>query len=193
MKWRLFLARILDKCVQERTIGDLNQTWSSWTQSVRDKLGNIVMLCFPVLSGATDRDSNAPEKLDGFVALRGKKNELVSDTLAVQEKNPANLQIATIHSVKGKEFHAVMLVSSPDKRGGKGGHWAEWLVDAQSEHARFAYVASSRPKYYLAWAIPASEKGKDENLGLLQKIGFVFEELPELESSEGKSEAPANE
>ena len=118
MRWRLFLARILDRCVQdERMIGNLNQTWSAWTQFVRDRLSDTATLCLPVLSGATDRDLKAFEKLDGFNALRGKKDELVSDTLATQKENPTNLQIATIHSAKGKEFHAVMLVSSPDRRG----------------------------------------------------------------------------
>jgi DNA helicase-2/ATP-dependent DNA helicase PcrA len=94
----------------------------------------------------------------------------------------------TIHSVKGKTFDAVLLISSPDRRGAKGGHWTEWLADPHNEHARFAYVASSRPKYFLTWAIPASERN-EQNTERIQKLGFVFEDLPFIENREDKDEA----
>jgi hypothetical protein len=194
MRWRLFLARILDKCLQdEGGINNLNQTWGIWAECVRNRFSQIATLCLPVLASAINLDLKSFEKLDGnaFKALPGKKDEPVSHTLAMPKDEPTNLQIGTIHSVKGKTFDAILLASSPDRRGGKGGHWTEWLADIQSEHARFVYVASSRPKYYLAWAIPASEKDEESSKSL-QKLGFVFEDLPDIEKREDKNEAAIN-
>ncbi len=82
-----------------------------------------------------------------------------------------DIRITTIHQVKGETHDATLLVSSPDRRGGKGGHWSEWLDTSgdDGEYARFAYVASSRPKYLLAWAVPESS---DEEIARLQSLGF---------------------
>ena len=52
---------------------------------------------------------------------------------------------------------------------GKGTNWREWLGDKKSEYARIAYVASSRPKRLLIWAVSnvnKEEKEKLNNLGL---------------------------
>jgi DNA helicase-2/ATP-dependent DNA helicase PcrA len=191
MRWRLFLARILDICLQDDGgINNLNQTWGTWAECVRNRFSQIATLCLPVLANAIKRDLKSFEKLAGkdFRALSGSTNEHVTLKLAMQKEEPTNLQIVTIHSVKGKTFDAVLLISSPDRRGAKGGHWTEWLADPHNEHARFAYVASSRPKYFLTWAIPASERN-EQNTERIQKLGFVFEDLPFIENREDKDEA----
>lgn len=43
-------------------------------------------------------------------------------------------------------------------------HWKEWLADPASEGARFAYVASSRPRYMLIWAVKALKAAEKETL-----------------------------
>ena len=75
--------------------------------------------------------------------------------LALDQPPATQLHFTNIHQVKGETFDGVLVVSSPTKAG-DGGHWHQWL-DADPEHAehnRFAYVASSRPRYFLAWAVP---------------------------------------
>ena len=60
----------------------------------------------------------------------------------------------------------MLVVSSKDGRGRKGGFWHDWLDRGtdDGEHARFAYVASSRPRELLAWAIPKLDEGDAERL-----------------------------
>jgi len=62
-----------------------------------------------------------------------------------------------------------MLVSSI-RKSGDGGHWTHWLEDKGAEAARFAYVASSRPKFLLVWAIP---EDKNADYSTLEKLGFA--------------------
>ena len=72
-----------------------------------------------------------------------------------------DLLLTTIHKVKGQTFDAVLIISDENRRGkSKGGYWKQWLMSENDEYRRLGYVASSRPKYLLIWAI--SEKDKDE-------------------------------
>jgi DNA helicase II / ATP-dependent DNA helicase PcrA len=82
------------------------------------------------------------------------------------------LSITTIHNVKGKTLDALMLVSSRNKSGTDGGHWTQWLDDPTSEAARLAYVASSRPRKLIIWAIPNSSRVEEDQLDRLKEIGF---------------------
>ncbi|MBA7663988.1 hypothetical protein ES703_72038 [subsurface metagenome] len=64
-----------------------------------------------------------------------------------------------------------MLVSAPSKSGNStDNHWEYWLEDPTSEAARLAYVASSRPKHLLVWAVP---KGNNGDMTELTELGFV--------------------
>ena len=47
--------------------------------------------------------------------------------------------------------------------------WKEWLADPASEGARFAYVASSRPRHMLIWAV---KKLKADEKETLTGLGF---------------------
>ena len=104
------------------------------------------------------------------------KKEVSSTLGTVQSATKSKIRISTIHNVKGETFDAVLLVSNARK--GKGGNWNEWLEDNKHENARFAYVASSRPKYLLAWAIPEpKEKDKDKDKRKIEKLGFKFVDI----------------
>jgi len=164
-RWRLFLARTLDECMCHKAIADLSQTWRKWAELVRTHLERIV---------ADVYDGVLPQRNRAFVfrAPGGLADTAVVDSLqTVQTPATASVRITTIHQVKGEAFDAVLLVSAPTKRG-DGGHWLHWLEDigSQGEHARFAYVASSRPRKLLAWAIPNQDRNPLEKL---EEIGFV--------------------
>ncbi len=170
MRWRLFLSRILDGCLESNcVVNNLDQIWENWAVCVRCNFSQIAASCICMLQSDLSDSELSFKPLDGrmFQALKGYKDKKVIDTLVVRNEQASHIKITTIHKVKGKTFDAILLVSSPDKRGGKGGHWKEWLTNAQDEHARFAYVASSRPKKLLAWAIP---DGAD--LTKMQELGF---------------------
>ena len=92
-----------------------------------------------------------------------------------------NLRITTIHSVKGETLDAILLVSAPSKQGTQDGHWTQWLAHSNTEAARLAYVASSRPKHLLAWAIPTPVSKQEEDR--ICKLGFCVFDL-KIDSSQ---------
>ncbi|MFO7897038.1 MAG: hypothetical protein R6U84_08905, partial [Candidatus Cloacimonadales bacterium] len=63
---------------------------------------------------------------------------------------------------KGQTFESVLLISSLTK-GSNGGHWSHWLT-GDDEQKRLGYVASSRPKKLLIWAIPENDKKEFEKV-----------------------------
>jgi DNA helicase II / ATP-dependent DNA helicase PcrA len=176
IRWRLFLAAILDNCIKpDCEIGDLSRSWSNWASSVRKHLDEIVLSCLPCLQCTIQID--VVKGTRAFKAPRGFAGTPVLSTVAVGDKNSFNVKISTIHGAKGKTFESILLVSSPNRQGGTGGHWTEWLADKHNEHARFAYVACSRPKKLLAWAIPETDVN-EVAMKIINKLGFIFEDLP---------------
>jgi DNA helicase II / ATP-dependent DNA helicase PcrA len=88
------------------------------------------------------------------------------------------IRITTIHDVKGETLEAVLLISSPDGRGKKGGFYQDWFEPSpgDEEFKRFAYVAFSRPKHLLIVATPQLE---ERYLKKFRDLGFVEEKIPE--------------
>lgn len=168
IQWRSFLASILKDCCKDVHLTELAQTWSQWSKSFK--------ACFPeiVHTAAIEYDIEVEAMAFKYKCPSGKAtmplSKYLEDFMQVA-KDPVDIRITTIHQVKGENQDATMLVSSPDKRGGQGGHWSEWLDSSgnDGEHMRFAYVASSRPRFLLAWAI--SERDT-EGIEVLQKLGF---------------------
>lgn len=98
---------------------------------------------------------------------KGSKDKIVSAKIKPSEtKYSEKIRMTTFHDVKGETLDAVLVVSSKDKKS-KGGHYEHWLSESkdEKEYVRFAYVASSRPKHLLIWAIP-----KKENNSFIPKI-----------------------
>ena len=104
-----------------------------------------------------DEILNELQELRGLnlVTKRGQGDKPVSIRLSsqdIQDGESETLRYETIHQVKG-ETHDVTVVVSSRKRGKGESHWADWLQNRESEAARFAYVASSRPRHMLIWAV----------------------------------------
>lgn len=98
-------------------------------------------------------------------------NEFVDKKIKSTQNNYSEkIRMTTFHDVKGETLDAVLIVSSKNKRS-KGGHYEHWISESpnEKEYVRFAYVASSRPKHLLIWAIPQKENNsfikKIKNLG----------------------------
>ena len=91
----------------------------------------------------------------------------IDDKIKATENNYSEeIRMTTFHDVKGETLDAVLIISSKDKKS-KGGHYEHWISESndEKEYVRFAYVASSRPKHLLIWAIP-----KKENNPFINKI-----------------------
>ena len=127
--------------------------------------------CINILNESVSIDVIKKIDLDEckFQAPKGEAANNVLNSLIISETTPIEVLITTIHSVKGQTFDAVLVVSSPSKVGTSDGHWSDWLENPNSEAARLAYVASSRPRYLLAWAIP---EPNEEEIKKLESIGF---------------------
>jgi DNA helicase-2/ATP-dependent DNA helicase PcrA len=161
LRWRLSLAHILDKCIEAESLRNLNQIWREWATTVREQFDAIVRSC-----SNSKLPSQKNRSFSSFSALKGEARQTVISTLETVEKRFfSNILITTFHQVKGRTFDAILVVSAPDKRG-DGGHWSQWIDAANSddEHARFAYVASSRPRFLLGWAVPSPSKDEGKQL-----------------------------
>jgi len=174
LKWRLFLSRVLDDCNNTQwNILNLSVTWTIWAKNIRSCIHDILNRHKLLLEEFSDTFTECK-----FSALQKKGKEKVIDTIkdGFVGKN-SKLRITTIHQVKGETLDAIMVVSSIDKRGStKDGHWTFWLEDPNSEKARLAYVASSRPKHLLVWAVPEVSEGEKQQL---IDLGFHIDDLPD--------------
>ena len=148
-------------------------------QNVRSQFGNIAREYHPII------ENSITDTIPEFSDLNGNNFKTPPNigTKSVLETLPyffkreqiTNLRITTIHSVKGETFDAVLLVSAPSTRGTPDGHWTQWLANSKTEAARLAYVASSRPKHLLAWAVPEpiDKQAKDR----IRNLGFHIIEM----------------
>ncbi|MCB5288102.1 MAG: ATP-dependent helicase, partial [Candidatus Cloacimonetes bacterium] len=167
IQWRTFLAAVLMECGHLSSMVDLNMLWSQWSKGFKKNFPKIVS------KAAMEHEIKLNDIEFKYRCPRGNASLLLAEYMAGISggEEASKIRITTIHQVKGETHDATLLVSSPDKRGGKGGHWSEWLDQSayDGEYTRFAYVASSRPKRLLAWAIPEENK---EGITKLQELGF---------------------
>ncbi|WP_286874137.1 UvrD-helicase domain-containing protein [Idiomarina sp. UBA4520] len=164
LRWRKFLFSSL-KYIAKQNI-DMNLTWSEWAKSIGATLRNISSQPFvceelkPIVSPLDSIKLRAPS---------GQSKASVESTLGEAKTLGTIRKKTTIHQAKGQTHDVTILVSSSDGRGSKGAYWKDWLNDQRSEEARFAYVASSRPKYILVWAVKRLNKKERK---VLSDIGF---------------------
>lgn len=166
-RWRMFLARTLEECSKAH-FANMDQTWSEWAKAAHEEFFDIANRSRDSICTEVPVFETSPIKSpNGYPSLN------VAATLSKPRPTSCAIRISTIHGVKGETFDAILLVSPTAK--GQGGHWKEWLANRNEEPARFAYVASSRPRYMLAWAVCVPNV-EDENK--LRAHGFHFEQLP---------------
>ncbi|MFZ3093603.1 MAG: UvrD-helicase domain-containing protein [Methanothrix sp.] len=179
LEWRLFLAAALMKCCQDELLSNLGQTWENWTQAVRDRMHRHLKESVSTFDvGLSEHDFHPLVAKNGigqsspvFKSPNNRRSTQVLEALPSSPPAQTALRITTIHNVKGETLEALMLVSSRNKSGTDDGYWTQWIEDPTSEAARLAYVASSRPRKLIIWAIPLPDKMETE-LNRLNKIGF---------------------
>ncbi|MCO1623699.1 UvrD-helicase domain-containing protein [Pseudomonas putida] len=170
LAWRKFLHQSL-KFMIAAGAGNADQTWSAWVRTA--KLAIRRLPDQPFVPEEIRQELMALKDAN-LVARKGQGDKPVSVRVVSQEVQgelPDTLRYETIHQVKG-ETHDVTVVVSSQQPGVHQSHWQDWLRDRQSEAARFAYVASSRPQHMLIWAV---KKLKKKDRPVLAQLGF---ELP---------------
>ena len=163
--WRKLLCESL-KYLHNNKLNNLEVNWSTWTKSAKTLIRELPSQYF-----CSDAVVNilAPLKEVNLTSPSGLAKQEVASSLGLTAKPTLSFEKSTIHGAKGETHDVTILISSA--RAGNDSHWSNWIKDSNSEDARFAYVASSRPKEYLIWAV---KKLKPIEKVKLKEIGFTI-------------------
>lgn len=167
LAWRKFIHECL-KHLLSAGAGNLELTWKQWAALTKRALQALPDQPFVLAEIKSELDPlkglmlRAPDN-QGDTALSVRLGKGVAEQTVVDA-----LRYETIHQVKGETHDATVVVSSLQK-GRYLSNWQEWLADPKSEGARFAYVASSRPRHVLIWAV---KKLKAADKEMLTQLGF---------------------
>jgi hypothetical protein len=163
LTWRKFLCDSL-KYLHNNGLHNIKVNWSTWTKSAK-----TLIRALPNQHFCSDAVVNilAPLNEVNLTSPSGLAEQEVDSSLGLSAKTTLSLKKSTIHGAKGETHDVTILISSA--RAGSDSHWSNWIQDSKSEDARFAYVASSRPKEYLVWAV---KKLKPIEIFKLEEIGF---------------------
>lgn len=135
-------------------------TWSEWVAKLK-VFFNTYWINLPIGKSEWEEIKNR------FRAPQSSASKIVTSSIFIATQRN-DIRSTTIHSVKGETLDAVLLLSHKNKLS-KGGHYSHWLIgeNTEPEHIRFAYVACSRPKFFLILATPKlSEVDKASLTGL---------------------------
>jgi hypothetical protein len=163
--WRKFLCESL-KYLHSNELHNIGVSWSTWTKSAKTLIREL-----PNQHFCSDAVVNilAPLNEVNLTSPSGLAKQEVASSLGLTAKPTLSFKKSTIHGAKGETHDVTILISSA--RAGNDSHWSNWIKDSNSEDARFAYVASSRPKEYLIWAV---KKLKSVEKDKLQSLGFII-------------------
>jgi len=164
LKWRRFLYSSLAHFTHS-PLKDMTLNWSDWVKKIKALIHSLSSNDF-----VNDEIKCAIEPLNSVClsAPRGQTKEVVRDFFGEVTESKYVHRKTTIHGVKGETHDVTMLISTARDGGQPGSHWKSWLGSPDTESARFAYVASSRPKHRLIWAVKSlstEEIEKFINLG----------------------------
>lgn len=138
-------------------------TWTQWAAVAKRAIRTLPDQVFVLEEIAADLEPlramvlRSPAK-QGDTTLAVRLSEGVAKQASVD-----GLRYETIHQVKGETHDATVVVSSR-QRGVHLSHWQDWLADPTSEGSRFAYVASSRPRHMLIWAVKSLKAAEKDTL-----------------------------
>ncbi|MDZ7664464.1 MAG: hypothetical protein U5K27_03925 [Desulfotignum sp.] len=121
IQWRVFLATVLKLCGNISGLVDLNMLWSQWSKAFNKHFPNIIS------ETAEKYEIKLGQAKLKYRCPRGKTSLLLMDYMPGNfgRQETSGIRITTIHQSKGETHDATLLVSSPAKRGSKGGHWSE--------------------------------------------------------------------
>ena len=162
LEWRLFLYN----SIQYLLSNGLKLETSSWTDWCK-KLNTVIINLHEQEFVLTEIYEALKKSNLKIQSPSGKASNCISNYHCKNHALDIKFRKSTIHGVKGETHEATMLISNSTRKG-DGTHWSHWIGDKTSEAARFAYVASSRPKHILVWCVKKlnfSEKKELESLG----------------------------
>lgn len=134
-QWSVAVAQLLMK-IERRIDGE---SWNDWIACVR---GEVELLANAFSIGATSLGNHLRKTSKGGDEVRDPDRRTTKDELAT----------ATVHSVKGQEFAAVILLIDPPHKTHAPCPSTTWWAD-QDDEREIAYVACSRAETTLCIAV----------------------------------------
>lgn len=162
--WRKFLYESLIYLICNN-LQKIDINWSDWTKTAKALIREL-----PKQSFCSEEISSilAPLEVINLTSPSGSAKLEVALTLGVSAISFLPYKKSTIHGAKGETHDVTIVVSSANA--GNDSHWQSWLKDPDSEAARFAYVASSRPKELLIWVVKNLKLPERKQL---EAVGFT--------------------
>ena len=165
LSWRNFLYDSLNYLIKN-DLQNINVQWSRWVKAAKE-----LIRALPKQSFCSDSILSILTPLESINLVSPPKSAKleVASSLVVTSKSLFKYKKITIHGAKGETHDATIVISST--RSGGGSHWKDWLNDPDKEAARFAYVASSRPRELLIWAVKTLTQPERKKL---ESVGFTI-------------------
>lgn len=167
--WKVFLMNLLDSILGVPKLSDFSQTYGKWHEAVRKEINGILEQNYSIISeydSLKKRDITALVTGRNFAVSTGNKNVSI---VSVTSKKCSTVPIMTIHASKGCTFDTTLVISSETEKS-NGGHWKKHWIMGCGEEQRIGYVASTRAKHLLIWAVPVLTQ---EDRKLIESYGFV--------------------
>lgn len=167
--WRIFLMNLLDSIVDVPSLNDLGQTYGKWHEVMRKKINVILEKNYNIISehdNFKSRDVTSLVTGRNFAVSNGNKNVMI---VPASQKSCSKIPIMTIHASKGCTFDTTLVISSETEKS-NGGHWKKHWLMGNGEEKRIGYVASTRAKHLLIWAVPTLKQAERK---LIESYGFV--------------------
>lgn len=165
LSWRRFLYESLNYLICNN-LQKMDIKWSDWT-----KIAKSLIRALPKQGFCPEDISSilAPLEVANLTSPSGSAKLEVALSLGDTTTSLLPYKKSTIHGAKGETHDVTIVVSSASA--GNDSHWQSWLKDPDSEAARFAYVASSRPKELLIWAVKTLKLSERKQL---EALGFTI-------------------
>ena len=160
LSWRRFLASILYELTENETVRNWSASCSSWAKYSKKILHEAFLKNLSLI------DSNMQDKAWEMIRLTspsGQASTPLNQLLPQIAKKKSRVEITSIHNVKGQTFESVLIFQPSRSK------WAPWKHQPDTEEARLAYVACSRPQKLLVWCV--SQHSTSE-IKKIEKLGF---------------------
>lgn len=165
LAWRKFVHQCL-KFMVGAGAGNLDLTWTKWAAVAKDIIRRLPDQPFVLPEISEEIDALRKLNLRSPAGQGNKPLSIRFDQGVDQQSSVDSLRYETIHQIKGETHDATVVVSSL-KRSVYLSHWQDWLANPTSEGGRFAYVASSRPRHLLIWAVKTLKPAETDTLTAL--------------------------
>lgn len=166
--WRIFLKDILNDCYINSKLINYDRKYGKWYCDARKELPSIIkknyckIQCFDNLI----RDFDEIFSSKWYIGKDVQEDILILNSEL--KNNDSAIKISTVHGSKGCTYDSTLVISSETAKS-ESGHWKSHWIEGTDEDRRVGYVASTRAKFLMIWAVPTLGK-KDKEL--IEGYGF---------------------